>query len=158
MDASLALPEYISLAEAAQRVGVPVDILLQRIQSGMLPAITLHGEIAVTPTDAKHALPKEQTPEYKKHARLKGVPIGMGEAARKYQIAQPTISIWVKHGYIRVMGKSPTHKRKVLLDEADVAYCVAVYRQGGGQGKRMFAPDGTPYVPIDRRTLKKRAL
>jgi hypothetical protein len=37
---------------------------------------------------------------------------------------------------------------KILLDEADVAYCKSIYeRMGGGQGKRIFNGDGTPFTP-----------
>ena len=92
----------------------------------------------------KDSLPtcKEDLPEYKKHAHLKGVGIGISEATRKYDLVLSSVQRWVQAGYIARLG---TEKNKVLIDEADVAYCAEIYRQRQGQGKWLFNPDGTPY-------------
>ena len=74
---------------------------------------------------------------------LRGQPIGITQAATKYGVAQSTISRWVKAGYIGQIGRVG---RKVLLDEADVAYRVEIYRRmGGGRGRRTFDSEGKPY-------------
>jgi hypothetical protein len=111
-----------------------------KIRAAILPS----GEIGVseqavtimTPT------PKEELPEYKKHAHLKGEAIWISEAVRRYEIPLVTISQWVKRGIIKSLG---IDGNRVLIDEADVAYCAEIHRQRGGQGKWLFNPDGTPY-------------
>lgn len=94
-----------------------------------------------------HLLPTsiEQTPEYKKFLKLKGKTIGVSEAARKYDIPQPTITNWKKRGFIPVLGQEGA--QKLLLDESYVAYCAHVFKKNRGQGKKPFNQDGTPYVP-----------
>ena len=87
---------------------------------------------------------KEETPEYKKHKHLKGKPIHLSGAARKYDVPLVTISQWVKKGYISVMGMD---KNKKMLDEADVAYCAEVRKNRQGQGKWLFDESGLPYTP-----------
>lgn len=69
-------------------------------------------------------------------SQLQGQVIGVNQAADKYDVPGPTISRWVKKGFIRVLGSRlvPGGFQK-LLDESDVAYCVAVYKTDPGQGK-----------------------
>ena len=75
---------------------------------------------------------------------LKGEKIWIAEAARKYKVPQPNLSRWAERGFIKKLGK---FKNRVLLDEADVAYCVAVARDRSGTGRWLFNDDGTPYTP-----------
>ena len=78
------------------------------------------------------------------YAHLEGKPIGVREAAQKYDVPAPTLSRWATRGIIRELG-SGAGKR--LLNEADVAVAVAVYRaRGGGKGIWVFNRDGTPHV------------
>jgi len=93
--------------------------------------------------------PKENLPEYRRHADLKGKETWISKASRDYDIPNPTISRWVQHGYICSLG---THGNKTLIDEADVAYCAEIYRRRGGQGRRLFNPDGTPYTPVAQQS------
>ena len=84
---------------------------------------------------------------------LRGQPISASEASRKYSdssgvtILQSTISRWAKAGYIKVLARG----YRLLLDEADVAYCAAVYgakvKIYGNQmsGVRIFDDAGNPY-------------
>ena len=71
------------------------------------------------------------------HHELEGVPIGVGEAARKYAIPSPTISRWVKEGLIKVIRRPPGGQKglKVELNEASVALAADLYHQNPGQGK-----------------------
>ncbi|MGB9899147.1 MAG: hypothetical protein ACPLTO_14655, partial [Thermanaerothrix sp.] len=55
-----------------------------------------------------------------------------------------TIIRWVKCGYIKQLG---VDRNKVLIDEADIAYCSEIYKKRGRQGRVLFNPDGTPYKP-----------
>jgi hypothetical protein len=50
----------------------------------------------------------------------------------------------VKAGYIKQLG---SNGNKVLVDEADVAYCSEIYKKRGRQGRVLFNEDGTPYKP-----------
>jgi hypothetical protein len=146
MTAHPPLERFLTLSEASDRMKVGVAQLHDMIQAGRIKgAILPNGEIGVSelaiPTPPT---PKEQLPEYKKHKHLKGVPIWISEAGRKYGILIATISKWVAAGYIKKLGLDGN---RVLVDEADVAYCAEVYRQRSGQGKWLFNPDGTPYQP-----------
>ena len=100
------------------------------------------GEMVVT--EESLPLKKEDLPEYKKYLHLKGVGIGIAEAARKYSLNVSSVHRWAQSDYIARLGMD---KNKVLLDEADVAYCSEIYHQRRGKGKWLFNPDGTPYKP-----------
>jgi len=50
----------------------------------------------------------------------------------------------VKAGIIKQIGESGN---KVLLDEADVAYCAGIYHRFGKQGRKLFDEKGLPYKP-----------
>ncbi len=140
------LERFLTLSEASNRTKVAEAQLRAMIQAGRIKgAILPNGEIGVSET----TLPtpptkKEQLPEYKKHAHLQGVEIGIGEAAREYDLNLSTVSRWVKAGYIRVLRQEG---QKVLIDQADVAYCSEIYHRNGGHGKWLFNKDGTPYAP-----------
>ncbi len=142
------LPTYISLTEASNLTGLSMRALREHITAGVVKAIMIHGELAVSKQSALQVaradVPKEDLPEYKQFRRLKGKSISITGAEQKYGISTQTISRWVQNGYIGQLGREG---RKVLVDEADVAYCASVYKQIGGQGKRIFNPDGTPYTP-----------
>jgi len=85
---------------------------------------------------------KEDLEEYKQFAHLAGEKIGTREAAKKYDVPQPTLSRWGKAEYIR---RIDSDGYRVYLNEQDVAYCATIYRERKGQGKRIFNKDGTPY-------------
>jgi hypothetical protein len=145
-----ALPIYISIPEAASRLGVDEANLRRLVSAGRMKAITLNGEIAVSEESiGKKSAPasvpgiqKSDLPEYKKFAHLAGVEIGVGEAARKYKVATSTMYKWYRSNYIQGLGQIG---QKVLLNEQDVAYCAEIYHANAGQGKWLFNKDGTPY-------------
>lgn len=101
-----------------------------------------------------HLSQREDHPLFLKHTFLRGVGIGINEASRKYDIPQPTISRWVKRGWIDLLGKDVTYpqNRRLLIDECQMAYCAEVYHikqaEERSQGRRLFNDDGTPFVPI----------
>jgi hypothetical protein len=123
--------------------GLDEKKLAARIKAGAIEAITLNGEIAVNASDAKRTMPKEELPEYKRFDHLKGKKIWESEAERKYGVSQRNFTNWVKASIIRTYGLDGN---KVMLDEQDVAYCVFVYSQNKGQGRRIFNADGTPFT------------
>ena len=140
----MTLPRFISLSEAAERLRTTERDVRTLIQSGKLDGgILPDGETMVVNEDN---LPqrKEDLPEYRKHTHLKGIGIWASEAERKYNIPNQTFVRWANNGIISTLGWDGN---KRLLDEADVAYCAEIYRRQGGQGKRLFNSDGTPYTP-----------
>ncbi|MFZ5882475.1 MAG: helix-turn-helix domain-containing protein [Chloroflexota bacterium] len=138
-----ALPTLLSLPEAARKYGLSEARLKTMIDNGKIKAAMIGEEIVVNEDEvrAKTIQRKEDLPEYKKHAHLKGVPIWVSEAARKYQITDRTIINWVERGFIKTLGYE---KNRRLLDEADVAYCAEIYNQNKGQGKWTFDKYGLP--------------
>ncbi len=124
-----------------------VESLLDHIRQGAVHAVKVDGIIAVRQEDAQRLTPKEQLPEYRKHAHLKGMGIGINEAAKKYGVPSSTVRRWMERGYITRLGQEG---RKVLLDEADIAYCAELYRQRGGR-RWILDQDGRPYA---RRTVR----
>jgi len=141
------LDRLLPLSQASKRSGLSEVKLRALAQAGKIKAAILpDGEIGVSEAAviAMIPTPKENLPEYQKHAHLKGTSIWLSEASRKYQIPQQTISRWVATGIIARMGLDGN---RVLVDEADVAYCAEVYYKNGGQGRWLFNRDGTPYKP-----------
>lgn len=142
----MTLPTYIPVAEAAEKYDYDLDELKKMARSGKINAAVLpDGDMVVSDASIKaKTLKKEDLPEYKKFADLADEVTWGSKAAREYNITQQTVSRWVKSGYIKKMG---VQGRKVLLSAQDVAYCAEIYKTRGGQGKRIFAKNGTPYVP-----------
>ncbi|MFN7037584.1 MAG: hypothetical protein ACK4SN_14595 [Bellilinea sp.] len=122
----------------------------QLVEKGKIRAGVIAGEMVVSEDEVRgeaiqeKGLRKEDLPEYQKHAHLKGQAIWIRKAEEKYGIPNQTLWRWMKSGIIRYLGKSGN---KVLVDEADVAYCNEIYQQRGKQGRVLFNPDGTPYKP-----------
>ena len=143
-----ALPTFIPTTEAAHQLGVSEARLQRMIEAGEVKAASISGETVVSEASIRELTPKEQLPEYIRHANLKNTSIWIRDAARKYDIPNPTIVRWVSKGIISRLG---TDKNKVLIDQADMAYCAEIYHTHRGQGKWLFNPDGTPYVPRSDR-------
>jgi predicted site-specific integrase-resolvase len=142
---ALPLPTYIPLPEAARKFGMAEAKLRDMVEKGTIKAGKLPtGEIVVSEQDtqAQKPMPKEELPEYKKHAHLKGQAIWLMEASRKYEISSGTLARWMKAGYITRLSSDGY---RTFVDEADVAYCAEIYSQRNGQGKWLFNSDGTPY-------------
>ncbi|MFZ5884053.1 MAG: hypothetical protein ACOYYI_09765 [Chloroflexota bacterium] len=142
----MVLPTFIPLPEAARKYGLSQARLRSLVESGKIRAGVIEGKMVVSEEEVREqtVARKEDLPEYKKHAHLKGVPIWISEAERKYGVANPTISVWVKRGIIKVIGHD---KNRKLIDEADMAYCAEIYNQRKGQGKWLFDKNGLPYKP-----------
>jgi hypothetical protein len=120
---------------------------LDRLSKSQLIELAKRGIVRVMsdiPFTEIVTMPKSDLPEYQRVAHLAGVSIHVREAARKYNIPFQTISRWVQRGLIKRLGM---HGQKVMIDEADIAYCAQVYHAKHGQGKWLFNPDGTPYIP-----------
>jgi hypothetical protein len=76
---------------------------------------------------------------------LRGKPITLSEACQRYDLVLSTLRSWVGKRYIRVLR--PGYQSE--LDEADVAYCAALYhirREAGTSKAPLLNPDGTPHL------------
>lgn len=111
--------------------------LINLVNRGMLRVMTSAQTLTLN-------MQKDSLPEYIKFRHLKGVAISIGNASRKYNIPHPTISRWVKRGLVEQLGMD---KNRVLIDEADIAYCAEISSHRPGRGKWLFNPDGSPYIP-----------
>jgi predicted site-specific integrase-resolvase len=146
------IERVLSLPEAARRMGLSVEALTRLVRSGKILALRLpDGSLAVSEKRAKRGATttttpsrKEDMPEYKRHAHLRGVEISINEASRKYRISNSTIVRWTNSGYIARIRRVG---QRVFIDEADMAYCAEVHKARGGQGRWLFNQDGTPYTP-----------
>jgi predicted site-specific integrase-resolvase len=134
---------YITPNQAARQLGLDSDSIFRLADEGKLrAAVMTDGTIGISQQSVNELLPKEALPEYRENEELRGTPISINEAARKYQLNTSTLTRWMQRGIIRKLGKDG---RKTLLDEADVAYCARVYHLNSGQGKWVFDGSGRPY-------------
>ncbi len=154
------IPKYITISEAAQRIGTTKAKLNKWLSDDankyQVDAVQLSdGKIVVAESVISKLRPllgkKENLALYQSFDHFEDNPISMSAAARKYSISQPTISRWTKRGYIKRLNKTG---REVLINEQDVAYCVAVYEeQNGGRGRQVFTANGIPRAKYRRASL-----
>jgi hypothetical protein len=134
---------FVTPEQAAHQLGMDSDSILGLVDEGKLrAAVMTDGTIGISQQSLNELLPKEALPEYRENEELRGTPISINEAGRKYKLNTSTITRWMQRGLIRQIGKDG---RKTLLDEADVAYCARVYQLNRGQGKWVFDEEGRPY-------------
>ncbi|HLF03220.1 MAG TPA: hypothetical protein VI547_14650 [Anaerolineales bacterium] len=146
--------QYIAIDDVARLAGVPLSALQDKISAGTIQAISTDGTVTKKKRANGPTLADRQAYVGKYFAHLKGKPIWVAEAARKYGIPHQTISRWMTRGYIKQVGRDESHSQKILLDEADVAYCAEVYRVYSSKGRRwLFNDDGTPYIPKGEPSL-----
>ena len=118
---------YIPLSEAAQRAHVPDTVLSILADSGKIKSVLLHNELLLRESDVMANQPRSN------FSGLSGHKIGIGEAARKYDIPQPTITRWKNRGYLKVLDQVG---QKIYVDESDVAYMADFYKRRPGSGRR----------------------
>ena len=122
---------------------------IERMPAGQIKDLAKRGIIRLVTTLTK---PMDRVcytdlPQYKKHARWKGVKITVREASRLYKLPANTISQWTTRGLISVLERT---EREIYLDRADVAYCAEIRAERQGSGHWLFNADRTPYVPTTR--------
>ncbi|MEM7028011.1 MAG: hypothetical protein AAF629_00355 [Chloroflexota bacterium] len=141
---------YISLEQAAYKYGISEKVLLDQINSGTLDGVELKtGEILVVDKKIDPSLDIKKTD----FDHMRGRKISMVEARQKYNIGSSTLTRWTQAGYIAVLQENELRGRgqKKYIDEADVAYCAAVYKakyeyyEGRITGVPIFDSAGNPY-------------
>ena len=139
------IPSYITLSEAGKRLDLPQARLQDLIRAGTLNAARIKGETVVDEEKVQEIATKpkkEDLEEYKQFAHLSEERISISDASRKYGVSTGTLTRWKQAGYIADISSDGY---RVYLNEQDVGYCASVYSRRGGQGKRVFNQDGTPY-------------
>lgn len=86
-------------------------------------------------------LRKQDRPEWKAavEAGLVGQPISIRDGARKYGVHESTVFRWTRYKLVKRLRREGS---RVLIDEADLAYCAAIHKQFGGVGRRPFDKEG----------------
>lgn len=143
----MSVETYISLQEASQLYNLDPQLLTRFVNDGRIRGGRFNGMFVLSEKDtqqvAKHQATKEQLRA--KVIHLEGRPIGIREAAKKYDINHRGISRWAKQGYIRILSSGQGRGHKTMVDESDVAYAKEVARvRQARQGRQVFAPE---YVP-----------
>jgi hypothetical protein len=146
---TMSLPQLLPLPEAARKLGVSVSELRARVDAGTIAAGVLpDGEIVVS----KENLQANNTADINTRLsaikregfeHLRGQAITVTEAAEKYEVPRNTILEWAKQ-HITIL--KPGYRME--LDEADVAYCVAIYavRKQYKSLAPLLDDEGNPYL------------
>jgi len=143
----MTLETYITLQEATQKYNLRTRLLTQLVTDGKIRGGKLDGTFVLSEKDTKRVAKQQATREKLrgKVAHLEGRPIGVNEAAQKYDLSQPNISTWIKAGYIRVLLPAQGRGYKKLIDESDVAYAKELTKiRPVSQGKRVFTSEFVP--------------
>lgn len=99
------LEYYITPEQAAKQLGLDLDSIYQLADEGKLQAAVMtDGSIGISQSSVNNLLPKEALPEYQLNAELKGVPISINEAGRKYKLNTSTLTRWMQRGLIHQLG------------------------------------------------------
>ena len=92
------LDRFMSLSQAAQRLGLAKDTLRSLIDSGRIKGAVLpNGDIGVSEPELNQIVTHEQ------FEQLRGQAITISEAAQKYNIGKITFRQWTQRGFIRVL-------------------------------------------------------
>ena len=160
------LPVIVPISDAAREMGVDEATLRDMVKLGKIRAfvdpegvmyvqMTQQGTLPVAvaedtrqpPDDINARLSRIRREDF---AHLEGVPITVSEAARKYGVSPQTLHNWIKKGYIVPIQKGVSKSFPTICNEAEVAYCVEIYRVRKSFGTLFGVPllkeDGTPYL------------
>ena len=153
---TLHLDHLIPLRDAAKLFGLSEKRLHELVQAGKIKgAILPGGEIGVSKDAAEINAINEKLRAIKRKQfdRLRNVPITITDASNKYSIQRDTILLWVnKQRYIKILKTG----YRMEIDEADVAYCAAIYelrrsfigqsKERGQTGAPLLDEMGDPYL------------
>ncbi|MFQ5612902.1 MAG: hypothetical protein ACE5H9_12285 [Anaerolineae bacterium] len=153
---SSTLPTFLPLADAARKHNLPEKVLTQLIRDGKIEAAKLpSGEILVSDHDLDQGKTKEQIIA-KKYGNLRGRPITITDAAKKYNVPRGTLNAWVfRSNYIRIVDDLSYPKK---IDEAEAAYCAEIYHARKREritGIPFFDEEGRPYKKLKHPKLSK---
>ena len=131
---------YVTRARAPKNYKITEKELDNLIETGQVNTILVETDenrtLAIYDDDlAAYVAERDITPEKFEH--LRGNLLGMNEAGLKHGVTSATISRWASQGVLDIRGQDGLKK---LVDEADVAYLVALGRAKKMRpGKRPFS-------------------
>jgi hypothetical protein len=124
------LDRFIPLPKAARRLKISEKTLRSLVEAGKIrAAILATGQIIVSEQNAAQVVTYEQINEQLRAIRredfnrLSGRAITISESVKKYDVPNRTLYGWIERNQVAVIE----HGHGMKLDEADVAYCAAVY-------------------------------
>jgi DNA-binding transcriptional MerR regulator len=109
----MGIATMVPIEVASEKTGVDTDEIRYLIERRAIKAVqNLNRHIMIPLSDLK------RLERLSGLLGLEGQPIHQSEAARKYNLKQPSISNWRRSGLIRTVGKEGN---RVLVNEADIA-------------------------------------
>jgi len=116
----------------------------RKILTNMRPGVNI--ELITTEDRLIVSQPTKADIIAEQYGKLVGTPITTSAAAEKYNVLRGTIHKWRNKGYISVIEDDGY---RMMLNEADVAYCVDTYfaqkKSGHVRGVPLFDDNGLPY-------------
>lgn len=116
-----------------------IDRLIEQHLVNTVLVVDPQGDEAIAIYDddlSAYVADRDITPD--KFFHLRGKLLGLTEAGLKYGVAPRVVSGWVQQGRLHIRGFAERNKK--LIDEADIAYLVAVGRAKGMRpGKKPFS-------------------
>ena len=154
---------FYPLDEASFRTGHSEAELRADAEAGKILAGMLNGELQIAVTEDGHVVriaqpaPEPEGDDINARLRqirredfayLEGVPITVSEAARKYGVPRQTIHTWTRRGYIGVLPTPENLGKVKVINEADIAFCAAIYhvRKPFGSRAPLLDEQGRPYL------------
>lgn len=144
---AIELPCVIPLSQAAEQIGLSVDVLTRLIKSGKIKAMQSCGTLLLDERTvcnmAKGIALRDKL--WARVAKFEDETVGTNEALNVYHIPQRTLYLSIKKGYIRVVGGTSRGGRgkKKLLNKADVAYISELAKQPN-RPHHILTPDTIP--------------
>ncbi len=139
--------KWLTIAQAAEQFAVEAAVLEKLAKDGIIGSkISPQGELLVLEDEAQEVGRRLDRRQWE---HLRGRPITASDAERHYGLSKNYFARWAREGYIRKLGEDGW---RVWLDEADVAYAVALVEVSGGlrQGRALF-PTSPQYATIKHR-------
>ncbi|MEM2493572.1 MAG: hypothetical protein QXE23_08560 [Nitrososphaerota archaeon] len=127
----------LTLEEAARRLGIKPRTLIRYAKSGKIDVKLFAHEDRMLVALNEQINEAGQSPRREDFAHLDGCGISISDASEKYGVRFSTLQGWVQRGWIRILQKGG-RGRPYKLNEADVAYLVAIFSRihGERRGKR----------------------
>jgi len=146
------LGSLIPLPTAAKRLGVSETDLRAMIEKGTISlGISPEGEIVITQNnqhmDVNNVLRSIHRDDF---VHLHDKRISVTEAAEKYNVIRRLIIEWTHKNYIEVLKPTKGRGSRMLINEADVAYCAKIHKTrkkaGIASGAPLLDDKGAPYL------------
>jgi len=118
--------QYIPIDQAIEKYDLDRTTLDTAIENGDIETAEVVDSDAILLLDEslRAWLAERITPSRFKH--LEGQPISVNEASKKYGFHYSTIMHWIERGEIKSLGIAPGYKKRMLVDESEIAYARAL--------------------------------